>query len=340
MMNWSGPTMTVSGGFQVFSLGVAYGKGLGKFGKEELLLPNAKRDKGEEVVKLAKIDAEGVMFRSIIDGSAHYFTPERSIEIQHAIGADMIFAFDECTSPTEGRHYQAEAMDRTHRWAKKCLTYHKSKENSQRQALFGIVQGGRFEELRKESAEIIGAMDFDGFGIGGSFEKEDMTKAVEVVNKILPEEKPRHLLGIGEPEDLFMAVENGCDLFDCVAPTRLGRTGTVYTKNGRINLMKSGAKDILGPIEPGCECYTCKNYEQAYVVHLFKAGEMLSCTLASIHNEYFIGKLVQDMRQAIIDDTFFEFKDAFLAQYKKAKEDKEEPTQEELRQKSEERKRR
>ncbi len=342
MMNWKGPTMTDSGGFQVFSLGVAYGNGIGKFAKEELFLPNAKRDKGEEVAKLVKIDSDGVMFRSFIDGSAHYFTPERSIEIQHAIGADMIFAFDECTAPTENRHYQREAMDRTHRWAKRCLKYHHDTAFAKgygepKQALFGIVQGGRFEDLRKESAEVIGKMDFDGFGIGGSFAKEDMTLAVKVVNEVLPEEKPRHLLGIGEPEDLFMAVENGCDLFDCVAPTRLGRTGTVYTAKGRVNLMKSGGKDVLGPIEPGCGCYTCKNYEQAYVVHLFKAGEMLSCTLASIHNEYFIGKLVQDMRDAIINDTFLEFKESFLNKYKK--DEAIEPTQEELKQKREDRKR-
>jgi queuine tRNA-ribosyltransferase len=335
MMNWPGPTMTDSGGFQVFSLGVAYGKGIGKFGNE-LLITDAKRDKGENIAKLVKIDADGVMFRSIIDGSAHYFTPERSIEIQHAIGADMIFAFDECTSPTEGRHYQAEALDRTHRWAKRCLAYHHSKENSKRQALFGIVQGGRFEDLRKESAEVIGKMAFDGFGIGGSFAKEDMTTAVETVNAILPEEKPRHLLGIGEPEDLFMAVENGCDLFDCVAPTRLGRTGTIYTANGRVNLMKSGGKDKFGPLEEGCGCYTCKNYEQAYVVHLFKAGEMLSCTLASIHNEYFIATMVQKMREALLNDTFFEYKDAFLKQYKKN--DIPEPTQEEIEREKENRK--
>jgi queuine tRNA-ribosyltransferase len=317
MMNWTGPTMTDSGGFQVFSLGAAYEQNITKFakGEAELLLPNARRDKGEEIIKLAKIDADGVMFRSIIDGSAHYFTPEKSIEIQHAIGADMIFAFDECTSPTEERHYQAEALDRTHRWAKRSLAYHKSKENAKTQALFGIVQGGRFEDLRKESAEAIGAMDFDGFGIGGSFAKEDMTKAVEVVNKILPEDKPRHLLGIGEPEDLFMAIENGCDLFDCVAPTRIGRTGTCYTKNGKINLMNTEHRDILDPIEKDCGCYACQNFSRAYVAHLFRAGEMLSCTLASIHNEYFINHLVMSIREAILNDTFDELKKEFLERY-------------------------
>jgi queuine tRNA-ribosyltransferase len=319
MMNWDGPTMTDSGGFQVFSLGAAYGKNITKFvkGDEELLLTDARRDKGEQIIEKAKIDAEGVMFRSIIDGSAHYFTPEKSIEIQHAIGADIIFAFDECTSPTEPYNYQAEALDRTHRWAKQSLKYHQSKENSKRQALFGIVQGGRFEDLRKESAEIIGKMEFDGFGIGGSFAKEDMTKAVEVVNQILPEEKPRHLLGIGEPEDLFMAVESGCDLFDCVAPTRIGRTGTVYTANGRINLNNAAYREDLTPIEDDCGCYSCKNFTKAYIAHLFRAGEMLSCTLASIHNEYFIIHLVKKMRQAILDDNFDEFKKEFLHQYKK-----------------------
>jgi len=318
MMDWQGPTMTDSGGFQVFSLGVAYGKNISKFvkGEKELSLPEKRREAGEEPsAKIVSIDADGVMFRSSIDGSAHYFTPEKSIEIQHSIGADMIFAFDECTSPTEPEHYQKEALDRTHRWAKRSLDFHKSKENSKRQALFGIVQGGRFEELRKESAEHIGKMDFDGFGIGGSFAKEDMTAAVEVVNAILPEEKPRHLLGIGEPEDLFMAVESGCDLFDCVAPTRIGRTGSVYTSSGKINLPNAKYRDDFTPIEEGCGCYACTNFTKAYIAYLFRAGEMLGCILGSIHNEYFINHLVMNMRQAILDDRFEEYRDEFLKKY-------------------------
>ena len=315
-MNWSGPTMTDSGGFQVFSLGAAYGKNISKItssNTEPLLLPEAKED---EVVKIATIDHEGVTFKSIIDGSLHYFTPERSIEIQHNIGADIIFAFDECTSPNEPLRYQQEALDRTHRWAKKCLTYHKSKENSERQALFGVVQGGRFEELRKESAKVLSEMDFDGYGIGGSFAKEDMSKAVKWVNDILPEEKPRHLLGIGGPEDLFMAVENGCDLFDCVAPTRVARNGQVYTKSGKENLLNSKFMEDYTPVDSECACYTCKNYTRAYVAHLFRAKEMFAATLASIHNEHFIVNLVKGMREAILNGGFAEYKKEFLEKYK------------------------
>lgn len=203
-MSWSGPTMTDSGGFQVFSLGAAYGKGISKILKGEATLLLEESQELREQVSLVNIDHDGVMFKSNIDGSSHYFTPEKSIEVQHNIGADIIFAFDECTSPTESLAYQKQALDRTHRWAKRCLTYHQSKpEIASKQALFGIVQGGREEALRKESAEFIGRMDFDGFGIGGSFAKEDMNTAVDWVNALLPEEKPRHLLGIGEPEDLL-----------------------------------------------------------------------------------------------------------------------------------------
>jgi len=315
-MNWQRPTMTDSGGFQVFSLGAAYGKNISKITSSEnapLLLPESGED---DVVKIATIDHDGVTFKSIIDGSLHYFTPERSIEIQHNIGADIIFAFDECTSPNEPLRYQQEALDRTHRWAKKSLLYHKSKDNSQRQALFGIVQGGRFEDLRKESAKVLSEMDFDGYGIGGSFAKEDMGTAVKWVNEILPEEKPRHLLGIGEPEDLFMAVENGCDLFDCVAPTRIARNGQVYTKNGKENLLNNKFIEDFTPIDSDCGCYTCKNYTRAYVAHLFRAKEMFAATLASIHNLYFIINLVKEMRESMLNDTFFEFKNSFLEKYK------------------------
>lgn len=314
-MNWHGPTMTDSGGFQVFSLGAAYGKEISKvttITDPNFLIPE--RSIGTEA-PLAKIGNDGVSFKSHLDGSLHYITPEKSIEIQHNLGADIIFAFDECTSPTENERYQSEALDRTHAWAKRSLEFHKSKNTDQ--ALFGIVQGGRSEELRKKSAEIIGAMDFDGFGIGGSFAKEDMETAVKWVNEILPEEKPRHLLGIGEPEDLFMGVENGVDLFDCVGPTRIARNGTVFTKNGKINLMNAKFVDLFEPIEKDCECYTCKNYTSAYLSHLFRAKEMEAATLATIHNLYFITKLVADMRASILNDTFQEFKKEFLNNYAK-----------------------
>ncbi len=316
-MNWPGPLMTDSGGFQVFSLGAAYGnKGIGKIshkGDEELLLPDITPD--EDVPKLVKIDPDGVMFRSHIDGSAHYFTPEKSIDIQHNLGADIMFAFDECTSPHESLHYQKEALERTHRWGKRSLEHHKSKDNAGKQALFGIVQGGRDEALRKESAEVIGAMDFDGFGIGGSFEKEDMDKAVQWCNEILPKEKPRHLLGIGEPVDLFGAVEKGCDLFDCVSPTRIARNGMVYTQDGRVNLLNQKFRDDSNPIDVGCACYSCKNFSRAYVAHLFHAKEILGATLASIHNLYFITHMVDGMRETMQSGDFEKYKKDFLAKY-------------------------
>ncbi len=320
-MNWQRPLLTDSGGFQVFSLGVAYGNGgnrnrLSKIShkKDEELLLSEFLDDDEDLLKNkapAKIDPNGVMFRDHLSGSAHYFTPEKSIDIQHNLGADIIFAFDECTSPHESDHYQAEALDRTHRWAKKSLEHHKSKDNSEKQALFGIVQGGRSEKLRKESAEYIGSLPFDGFGIGGSFEKEDMEKAVTWVNEILPKEKPRHLLGIGEPVDLFMAVEKGCDLFDCVSPTRIARNGGLYTKSGRINLLNEKFKEDLGSLDEGCECYACKNYSRAYVAHLHKAKEILGYTLTSIHNIYFITHMVSKMRETMLSGDFEYYKKIF-----------------------------
>jgi len=319
-MNWSLPTMTDSGGFQVFSLGAAFGKEISKITKitdPNFLIPERSLD--SEIPRLANIGADGVSFRSHLDGSLHYITPEKSIEIQHNIGADINFAFDECTSPTEDLRYQEEALNRTHRWAKRSLDFHASKENASRQALFGIVQGGRDESLRKRSAKEIGDMGFDGFGIGGSFAKEDMSTAVKWVNEILPEEKPRHLLGIGEPEDLFMGVENGVDLFDCVAPTRNARNGTLYTKYGKINILNAQFTDDFSPLESGCGCYTCTHYTKAYLSHLFRAKEMLGATLATIHNLYLIIHLVDDMREAILNDTFFEFKKAFLSEYTSSK---------------------
>lgn len=331
--NWHGPMMTDSGGFQAFSLGAALGKNITKFvkgGNEEKLLHAENAERGGEKVgrkgelegdapalRPAQIDENGVMFRSIIDGSVHYFTPEKSIEIQHNLAADIIFAFDECTSPTEPIAYQREALDRTHRWAKQSLNYHLSKPNAATQALFGIVQGGRHEELRKESARILADMDFDGYGIGGSFAKEDMGDAVRWVNEILPEDKPRHLLGIGEAEDLFEAVENGCDLFDCVMPTRNGRTGTLLTKYGKINIANAKYRDNFTKIEEGCACYTCTHYTRAYLAHLFRAKEMLGGTLASIHNLYFTIHLVKKMREALINGTFSTLKKDFLSLYLK-----------------------
>jgi queuine tRNA-ribosyltransferase len=370
-MNWRGPTMTDSGGFQVFSLGAAYGKELSKITKitdPTLLIPERFDD--SDAPRLAKIGQDGVSFKSHLDGSIHYITPEKSIQIQHNLGADIIFAFDECTSPAEDLRYQEEALERTHRWAERSLAEHQKlmlshgshsgensffvgslsgsadpaltlapsrcerpqKEEFSPSALFGIVQGGRDENLRKKSAKFIGGLDFDGFGIGGSFAKVDMSTAVKWVNEILPEDKPRHLLGIGEPEDLFMGIENGVDLFDCVAPTRNARNGTLYTKNGKINIMNAKYREDFSPIEEDCECYTCggkrsdlkgvqgptlrsHRYSKAYLAHLFHGKEMLAATLATIHNLYFIINLVKKIRQSILDDNFFEFKEEFLNNY-------------------------
>lgn len=321
MMQWDGPTMTDSGGFQVFSLGAAYGTNVSKILKDAKavpLLPDLADE--ERKPKIVEIDHDGVAFKNPYDGSIHYFTPERSIEIQHTIGADIIFAFDECTSPTESRAYQKEALDRTHRWGQRSLDYHRSKDNASRQALFGIVQGGRYEELRKQSAQVTaemvsGGYGFDGFGIGGSFDKDDLHTAVTWVNGILPEDKPRHLLGIGEPEDVFHGVENGCDTFDCVAPTRLGRHGTIYTRDGKIHITNEEYEKDIRPLDEGCDCYTCTHFTRAYIRHLFKSREMTGPMLASLHNVYFIVNLVRKMREHILSGTFLDFKKEFLSRY-------------------------
>ncbi|MEK7558325.1 MAG: tRNA guanosine(34) transglycosylase Tgt [Patescibacteria group bacterium] len=316
-MNWPGPTFTDSGGFQVFSLGAAFGKKVNKISSPETdyssILQNTRivKEAQEAVGELAKIDDGGVTFKSHIDGSEHRFTPESSIKIQEDLGADVIFAFDECTSPQASYEYQREAVDRTHRWAKRSLDAHKNKN----QAIFGVVQGGRYKDLREESAGVISEMGFDGFGIGGSFDKEDVYSVVGLVNSILPEDKPRHLLGIGEPADLFGGVENGADLFDCVAPTRIARNGTLYTRDGRINVLNARFMNDFSPVDGECGCYTCKNFTRTYIAHLFRAKEMFAATLASIHNLYFIVNLVKKIRQSILDENFFEFKERFLARY-------------------------
>jgi queuine tRNA-ribosyltransferase len=313
-MNWSLPTFTDSGGFQAFSLGSGMGKKGGKIAKPEPSEDYTGATSVSEEIMLAKIDDNGVEFKSIIDGSKHIFTPERSIEIQHDIGADIIFAFDECISPQESFERQKGAVERTSDWAKRCLDYHKSKDT--KSALFGIVQGGRYEELRRLSAKTIGVMDFDGFGIGGSFDKDDIGTAVGWVSDELPENKPRHLLGIGDPSDLILGIENGMDTFDCVAPTRIARNGAAYcsdkdltsTTKNTINLLNARFVEDFSPIDSDCACYTCKNYSRAYLAHLFRAKEMLGATLTSIHNLYYVVNLVKRARQAIIDGKWEEFK--------------------------------
>lgn len=313
--HWNKPTMTDSGGFQVFSLGAAFGKGVTKFAKDAAAADAAglnvySQELATQHGKLCVIDDDGVTFTSHIDGSMHRFTPERSIEIQHNIGADIIIAFDECTSPTADKEYQIEAMDRTHRWAKRSILAHKQNYDAlKKQGIFGVVQGGRHLDLRQQSARALAAMDFDGFGIGGSFSKEDLGEALQVVNEILPEAKPRHLLGIGEPEDIIAGVLQGCDTFDCVAPTRLGRTGTIYTQTDtenewglptfkKINLLNAAFTRDMSPLDASDSPVNV--YTKAYLQHLFKSKEMLGPHLASIHNLWTIVNYTKNVRKMLL----------------------------------------
>jgi queuine tRNA-ribosyltransferase len=324
---WNLPTMTDSGGFQVFSLGAAFGKGVTKFAKGEVESDSVIHSHGLNVYskevasehgKLCIIDEEGVTFTSHIDGSMHRFTAERSIEIQQAIGADIIVAFDECTSPSADYDYQKEAMERTHRWAKRSILAHKQNYDAlKKQGIYGVVQGGRYPDLRTESAKVLSDMDFDGFGIGGSFSKEDLGESLRVVNEVLPEDKPRHLLGIGEPEDIVEGVLKGCDTFDCVAPTRIGRTGTIYVMTGKtltsacgtltypetvkVSLRREQYINDHTPLDPLSDGFVAKNYTKAYLAHLFRANEMLGPQLASIHNLHFIVNFTKQIRQQLLE---------------------------------------
>lgn len=323
-MGWDGPTITDSGGFQVFSLGAAFGKTITKFTKGELGETTEKQDQiavyDESVAsqhgQLAIIDDEGVSFTSHLDGSLHRFTPERSVEIQHDLGADIFFAFDECTSPTEPYDYQKEAMDRTHAWAERSLKAHRQNlEAREKQAIFGIVQGGRYEDLRRESAKEIASMGFDGIGIGGSFSKEDMRGALAAAVTELPDELPRHFLGIGEPGDVLEGIANGMDLFDCVAPTRIGRHGSIYTKRGIIHLTGEKYKDDFGPLDPEFSAPGTETFTRAYVAHLIRAKEMTGSMICSMHNVGFILNLVKEARQAILEDRFEEYREEFVRNY-------------------------
>jgi queuine tRNA-ribosyltransferase len=314
-MNWNGPTFTDSGGFQVLSLGVGYKK---------VIAMDATTVQADDVMatdkdRLAHVDDDGVTFKSHLDGSMHRFTPEVSMQVQHKIGADIIFAFDECTTLLNTRNYQEKSLDRTFAWAKRCISEHEKLtiERSHRpyQALFGVVQGAQYEDLRRKAAQDLATLDFDGFGIGGALDKNILGTIVNWVNEELPVNKPRHLLGIGEPDDLFVGVENGADTFDCVAASRVARNNAVYGLDGRFNISVSAFKRDFSPIDESCGCYTCKNYTKAYLNHLIKGKEMLSSTLLTIHNEYFIVNLVAKMRQSIIDGNFFEFKEEFLGRF-------------------------
>jgi queuine tRNA-ribosyltransferase len=318
-MHWDGPTFTDSGGFQVLSLGSGFKKVLamqsGSIDESDVFAPTKERR--------ALVDDDGVTFKSHIDGSKHRFTPEHSIQVQHAIGADIIFAFDELTSLLDSYAYQVESLARTHKWAERCINEMQllRKNNPQKsyQALYGVIQGAQYEDLRKEAANFMGSLPFEGYGIGGALEKEKMGQIINWVNEILPENKPKHLLGISEPDDMFLAVEQGIDTFDCVSPTRVARNGAAYTLDGRINLKSRKFKAEFVPLDNECQCYTCSNYTRAYIHHLFRAKDINASILMSIHNESFIVKLVDQMRQSILDGTFFELKNSWLKRYYKIK---------------------
>ncbi|TSC96400.1 MAG: tRNA-guanine transglycosylase [Parcubacteria group bacterium Athens1014_26] len=288
-MNWSRPLMTDSGGFQVFSLGFGKDMGMGKVLKEK---SEVSINIGQQP-KLLKITEDGVLFRSYVDGRKIFIGPKESIKIQEDLGADIIFAFDECTSPVADYEYTKKSLETTHRWAKECLKYKKSK-----QTLYGIVQGGKFKDLRIESAKFIGALPFDGFGIGGEFgdDKSKMEKMIDWVVDNLPEEKPRHLLGIGHPEDLLKIIRSGVDTFDCTAPTHYGRRGIAFTSGGRVNLNSSLFLNDKNPVDKICDCKVCKNYTRGYIAHLFKVREITGLKLLSFHNIYFFNSSVEKIR--------------------------------------------
>lgn len=314
-MNWPGPTFTDSGGFQVLSLGAGFKKTLSmdshKVQADDVIAPGKER--------LAHIDDDGVTFKSHLNGSMHRFTPEVSMQIQHQLGADIMFAFDELTTLMNSRGYQEEALARTQAWAGRCVIEHQrltaERAGKPYQALFGVVQGAQYEDLRRKAARDLVPLGFDGFGIGGAIEKENLGTIVRWVNEELPADKPRHLLGIGEPDDLFTAVENGADTFDCVGPSRVARSSRVYTMTGHYNVNVAASRRDFNPIDPECDCYTCAHYTKAYLHHMFKTNEMVGKTLCTIHNERFTVRLVDSMRTAISDGTFADFKKDFLKRH-------------------------
>ncbi|HVV26222.1 MAG TPA: tRNA guanosine(34) transglycosylase Tgt [Candidatus Saccharimonadales bacterium] len=314
-MHWDGPTFTDSGGFQVLSLGSGYKKVLPMQSGEE----PAEAAQATAKERHAFVDDDGVTFKSHLDGSQHRFTPERSIQIQHQLGADIIFAFDELTSLLDPYEYQTESLQRTHRWARRCIREMKKlrQENPAKayQALFGVIQGAQYEDLRRQAGQFMGALPFDGYGIGGAIEKAKLGDIVRWVNEELPKDKPKHMLGISEPDDIFAAIEQGVDTFDCVSPTRVGRNGAFYTYEGRKNISAATYRQDFGPLLKDCDCYTCQNYTRAYIQHLYRAKEILALTLLSLHNEHFIIKLVDDIRAAVADGSFATLQREWLRRY-------------------------
>lgn len=322
-MNWPGPTFTDSGGFQVMSLGAGFKKVISMSEHEHSDADVIAKNKD----RLAHVDEDGVTFKSFINGDTHRFTPEVSMQIQHQLGADIIFAFDECTTLLNTRPYQEDSVARTARWAVRCLDEH-ARQTALRahrpyQALFGVIQGAQYEDLRRMAARELAAMSgdthpqqqFDGFGIGGALEKTMLGTIVSWVSDELPASKPRHLLGISEPDDLFVGVAAGADTFDCVAPSRGARGGTLYTSYGKLSAKASKNRRRFEPLDAECDCYTCTHYTAAYLHHLFKAKEMLAPILATIHNLRFHVRLVDNMRLSMSEGVFPEFREESIGRF-------------------------
>jgi queuine tRNA-ribosyltransferase len=319
-MNWPGPTYTDSGGFQVMSLGAGFKK---------VIAMEVDGQQNDDLVadgrtRLSNVDDDGVTFISHLNGGRHRFTPEVSMRIQHQLGADIMFAFDELTTLMNTRGYQEQSVERTHAWAARCLAEHRrlTAERTHRpyQALFGVVQGAQYEDLRRSAARGLAELEvdgqaFDGFGIGGALEKSNLGTITGWVSSELPEHKPRHMLGISEPDDFFVCIENGADTFDCVNPSRVARNAAVYTRDGRFNVNTAACRRAYVPIDDECDCYTCANYTRAYLHHLFKAKEMLASTLCTIHNERFTVALVDRIRAGIDDGTYERVKAETLGRF-------------------------
>ncbi len=304
-MNWNKPILTDSGGFQVFSLGQS---------KRVIRSKN-----NEQQGSLVKIDKNGVSFKSHIDGSTHRFTPESAIRMQHKIGADIIMAFDECAPDKIDKPYAIAAMDRTHGWAERCLLEHdkNKKHHGYRQYLFGIIQGSRFRDLRRQSARFISELDFDGIAVGGEsigHDMENTKKILDWITPLVPKQKPLYTMGVGNsPTDLLQMIERGVDMFDCVSPSRIARNGTLFveprlSKKMKINITNAKFKKDGRPVDPHCGCYSCSNFSRSYIHHLFNAGELLAYRLATIHNLFFLTELMTQARQSIREDRFLRFK--------------------------------
>ena len=285
-MNWDKPILTDSGGFQVFSLG-----------------------------DLRKITEEGVEFRSHLDGSKHFISPEKAVEIQNALDSDIMMVFDECAPYPAEWQYVKNSLERTTRWAKRCKDAHKNTEN---QALFGIIQGGMYEDLRRQSAAELLELDLPGYAVGGlsvGEPKHLMYEVLDYTTPLMPKDKPRYLMGVGSPDCLIEGAIRGIDMFDCVLPTRIGRNGTAMTSQGRVVIKNSKHTEAFEPLDPECDCYTCKNYSRAYLRHLFKADEILGLRLLTYHNLYFLLKLMGEVRQAIREDRLLDYRNEFFTKY-------------------------